>query len=559
MSILLPLLILCLLATTGYSQADADITIQFASSNTRYAQDFDLANARLPKTWKGTGWKGEKLHTQLLVASSKDLATVSVRSTALTGSAGTIPAANVKLGYIGYVVAGGFVGCAPRDTSIYADTLAADPIDFKKKAIALKKGQLQPLWLSVEIPQHAQAGTYHGTVELVNGSNLTRLPYRVEVQNNVLPAPAAWSYHLDLWQHPAAIARVENLPLWSDAHFEAMRPYYEMLAKAGQKIITTAIIDEPWGHQTYDDFPSVIKWIKKSNGTWEYDYSLFDKYVEFVMSCGIGEQINCYTMVPWSMKFAYYDEAAGRDTTLVANPGTPEYNAHWGTFLKSFEQHLKQKGWFEKTVIAMDERPLEAMKHVLALVKGLNKDWKVSIAANSKEIVQIENQLFEFSPAMEFKMDSAMLADRQNKGYKTTFYTCCAENYPNGFSFSPPAESTFLAWYAYSKGYDGYLRWAYNSWPQNPYVDSRFVNWSGGDTYQVYPFANTSIRFEKMIEGIQDFEKLKIIEARLKENNQTAALQELKGILAEMTVENVGGESAEALVQKGKDFIQKTN
>ena len=40
-----------------------------------------------------------------------------------------------------------------------------------------------------------------------------------------------------------------------------------------------------------------------------YDYSLFDKYVEFVMSCGIKKRINCYTLT----KFTYYDESSGKD------------------------------------------------------------------------------------------------------------------------------------------------------------------------------------------------------------------------------------------------------
>ena len=70
-----------------------------------------------------------------------------------------------------------------------------------------------------------------------------------------------------------------------------MEGYLTMLAKAGQKNISVSIIDEPWGHQTYDDFPEMIQWTKKTDGSWEYDYSLFDKYVAFAMDCGITERI----------------------------------------------------------------------------------------------------------------------------------------------------------------------------------------------------------------------------------------------------------------------------
>src|SRR5690606_37787851 len=156
---------------------------------------------------------------------------------------------------------------------------------------------------------------------------------------------------------PAAIARIHGVPLWSDKHFELMRPYYALVAGAGQKNITASIMDEPWGHQTYDDFPGLVKWTKRRDGSWTDDYSLFDKYISFVMSCGINKRITCYTMVPWALSFRCFDEATGKDTTLKAPIGSAEYTKHWTGMLEDFTQHLKSKGRFNITTIAMDERP----------------------------------------------------------------------------------------------------------------------------------------------------------------------------------------------------------
>ncbi|MCH5720156.1 hypothetical protein MKP07_30025 [Niabella hibiscisoli] len=164
----------------------------------------------------------------------------------------------------------------------------------------------------------------------------------VTVINRTLPAPKDWKFKLDYWQHPAAIARVHSLQLWSDAHFNKMREYYTMLANAGQKIITASIVDEPWGHQTYDDYPGLIRWTKKKNGTWTYDYSLFDKYINFVMSCGIRERINCYSMVPWKIAFTYFDEGLQKDAVFTGAIGSPEYNEFWRTMLIDFTAHLKR-------------------------------------------------------------------------------------------------------------------------------------------------------------------------------------------------------------------------
>jgi hypothetical protein len=122
-------------------------------------------------------------------------------------------------------------------------------------------------------------------------------------------------------------------PLWSAEHFSLMKDYYRMLADAGQKTITASIVNEPWGHQTYDDYPSLIKWTKKKDGSWKYDYSLFDKYIAFVMDCGITERINCYSMVPWKIAFSYYDENSQKEAVFTDAIGTPSYNSFWKTML----------------------------------------------------------------------------------------------------------------------------------------------------------------------------------------------------------------------------------
>ena len=77
-------------------------------------------------------------------------------------------------------------------------------------------------------------------------------------------------------------------------------------------------------------------------------------------------------------------------------------------------------------------------------------------------------------------------------------YVCCSSAFPNTFTFSEPWEAVYMAWFAAACGYDGMLRWSYNSWPADPVRDSRFTAWPAGDTYLVYPDAHSSIRFERL-------------------------------------------------------------
>ena len=55
----------------------------------------------------------------------------------------------------------------------------------------------------------------------------------------------------------------------------------KLYADAGGKVITASIMHKPWNGQTYDAFESMVTWLKKADGTWYFDYTVFDKWVEF--------------------------------------------------------------------------------------------------------------------------------------------------------------------------------------------------------------------------------------------------------------------------------------
>jgi len=262
-------------------------------------------------------------------------------------------------------------------------------------------------------------------------------------------------------------------------------------------------------------------------------------------------------MVPWGNNFQYHDEKTGETVTLKAEPGTPAFTRLWKPFLVDFASHLKEKGWFEQTTIAMDERPKEAMIETIKLIKSVAPALKVSLAANHW-IPEIMDDIHDLCVASEFNYTTEMKRKRKADGKITTYYTCCSENYPNTFTFSPPAESAWLGWYAAAMDLDGYLRWAYNSWVENPLVDSRFRAWPAGDTYFVYPGAMSSIRFERLIEGVQDFEKIRILKHELQQDTSEVAKTKLALLddkLLGFKMDRIPGETAAAMVNRGREIL----
>ena len=339
-----------------------------------------------------------------------------------------------------------------------------------------------------------------------------------------------------------------------------MRPLLTMLSQAGQKCITTSIVDKPWGGQTYDPFQSMITWIKNSDGRWEFDYHIFDLYVSFAMDCGIREQINCYSMVPWGNKIMYMDEDSSKFVTIEVIPGTKEYEDFWRPFLYNFRAHLMEMGWLDNTTIALDERGLAEMIEMFRFLNQTAPELKITMAGNFFN--EVNDKIHDFSYNWRsINTNSINVSEiRRNNGQLTTYYVACSVPYPNNFTFSSPAESTFEGWFAAAMGFDGFLRWAYNSWVENPLKDSRFRTWPAGDTYLVYPGPRSSIRFEKLREGIQDYEKIKILESAFQNSEAPqilSKLEELKACLENIVTSYDDKTKGIPAISKGKQLIRE--
>lgn len=540
--------------TAAWSKLPREVYVSFASSNTKYAKE-KVPQVMQQTSWQTNAWKGEKVHTQLLIWTKKKLPAVNIRVSDLKSARGeTISASRIKARFVRYTLADGFVeGCSQELSSRHDSLLAEDPIDIVDQ-LDVAANSVQPVWLSVEVPAEAATGIYTGTVT-VNAGKPVQLKMTVNVSKHVLPPPSEWKYDFDMWQYPAPVARIHNVPLWSDEHFNLMRQYFTYLASAGQKVITANIIEQPWGldHVHFDD-PSLIKWTKKKDGQWEYDFSLFEKYVSFIMSCGITQRINCYTMITWDLGFIYYDEASGKNKTDTLKPGSAEYTQFWEPMLVQFTRFLKSKGWFEKTSIAMDERPVESMQAVIALLKKVDPSWKIALAGDSYH-PEIADDVYDYCLASYLSFDKDILERRKEQGKPTTFYTACVEAYPNGYTVSPPAENVLLAWFAASRGLTGYLFWAYNTWNANPLMDTRWRRYPAGELFQFYPGPRTSVRFEKLIEGIQDFEKIRLLREQFTRSGNKVALQKIDQVLAGFKMEKLKTIPAATILEKGKKML----
>lgn len=477
-------------------------TFAWSSIDIRFKPQDTITPMKSPVLY---AWRGERVNMQAAYSSSENTE-ITVTASDLKYGRNRIPASCISRYYEDYIIASDF---KKEDSCMVADRLQPSDEAYKVNA-----GEVRPLWFSIQVPQDAAPGKYTGTITLNDKGSKQTLKYTLNVSRRVLPEPKDWQYHLDIWQNPYAVARFFKVPLWSQQHFDLMRPIMDRYAKAGGKVITTSITYHPWRGQTYDAFESMIVKTKHIDGTWSYDYTVFDKWVEFMMSCGITKQISCYTIVPWDYKFEYLDQATATTIYLKAQPGDKEYEAYMLPFLTDLAKHLKAKGWFSRATIAMDERPVKALEIAWDIVQRADKDWRIEGAMNYKPTTEgVVDKMYGISIDLNHvNLPLDVLNKRKEEGRLTSIYTCCSPERPNTFTFSPPAEAAFLGWNITALQYDGYLRWAFNSWGPTPEDDSRYSPFPSGDAWLVYP-TGSSIRWERLVEGIQASEKIRILKA----------------------------------------------
>lgn len=324
--------ILCMAVLSSCVSAPQGFFFSWGDTDVRYEQ-FEQPEILKDQAFAYPAWRGEKVFAEAVIWSEEDINNIEVRVSDLKSKNGIIDADHSSARFVRYVWADDFIEgyrqCGARPKGQQDSLMVADMVDLEMKS-NLKAGECQPVWVTINVPSGAIPGLYEGELVL-KGKGLRKmtLPISLTVADRQLPEPKDWKFHLDLWQNPYSVARVEGVELWGEEHFEKMRPLMKRLADAGQKVITATILDRPWNGQTEDPYGSMVTKTLKKNGSWVYGYEVFDKWVEFMMSLGIDQQINCYSMIPWKLEFDYIDEATGQQKSIKADPSSNDYKIYW--------------------------------------------------------------------------------------------------------------------------------------------------------------------------------------------------------------------------------------
>ena len=415
------------------------------------------------------------------------------------------------------------------------------------------------IYVEFEIPSDFPAGVYKGKFRLYSSrmfeteESIGEISYTVNVKDVCIPENTRDYFYLDLWQHNSNIARKAEVELWSDRHFEIIEKYIKTLADLGQSAITVVVSEIPWcGQHCYlnEDTKanlfeySMVRVFQREDGSFEYDYSVLERYIKLCISYGIDREIEVFGILNiWqSINEGYYNFTNYYDALRIRYK---KPNGLYGymkkvkdieDYIKSLYRFFVSNGWLDIVRITADE-PWDTNSFEVSLdrLSELCPKFRYKVALGHYEFYpKFNDRISDFAPSLLCfcqENDDFVGALSRDKKSHFVWYTCCAPAEPNNYLRSNLLETRYIALLTEFFGLSGFLRWSYTAWPEKPRDDIRFSMFAAGDTNFVYPAGDMSplltLRYKALKRSIEDFVLLKI----LRKNGDIQTIEEIYDLL----------------------------
>jgi len=414
---------------------------------------------------------------------------------------------------------------------------AAEPLD-------LPAGKNQPLWILIHVPDDAVAGDYEGQLSLKAAGFKGQVPLRLHVWDFTLPK----QNHLET----AFGLSAGNIFRYHQAKTQAdKRRVWEMYLQcfADHRI-------SPYDPTPLD--PIDVEFLPNEDPPRaEVDFTDFDAAMErAVKKFNVTNfRLPIQGMGGGTFHARYEPRIAG------LGEDTPQYQALFSSYVRQIERHLKDHGWLKMAYIYWFDEP--APRDYECVRNGRERLKKYAPGLTTMLTEQPESELVgpvDIWCPVSPNYDHANAEPVRAKGARFWWYVCTGPKAPYCTLFidHPATEMRVWLWQTWQRDISGLLVWSSNYWtssaafpdpaqPQNPYDDPMgYVSgystpkgtkrhWGNGDGRFVYPPVAaavpgasgsepvfqppvSSIRWEMLREGIEDFEFLYMLRDRLSKN-----------------------------------------
>lgn len=487
-----------------------------------------------------------------------------IRSTPLKSQNGkTIPLENIRFYLEHYIMIYG-KSSAVGETGYWPDALAPIKEPFGMAAQYHVVGN-RPVWVDVTIPDGTPAGNYTGTITVTqNDKTLETLNLELKVYNFSLPAKTSLITYMNISK--GQLARFYHKDASSAEMDKLTQTYYDFLYQHRM---------EPWFNDQLEPHATVTgdKVEVKFNDA-RYKYYMNNLKSNRVLLEAFPHELRRQV----------------KDSLF-----SPAFNRKVKSYLSQINDYFKKNGWSEKLVFnsPVDEpntqEEYEATREWAKLVHEVSPSIQFlsteSPVADNPEWGTLTGHVNAFSihgNALNKPEVKEAIRTEQAKGGEMTWYISCDQTYPqpNYFIDAPAMDPVMVPWITERYKMAGLLYWAANWWSEtpNPWLDpitfiSGFVCSDGfllnGEGALLYPGDHvkrftgqpdvegpvSSIRFELLREGIEDYEYLSLLK---KQGQQEFAESVTKGMVIDVSTFSRSVEELYAARKAMAERLEKT-
>jgi hypothetical protein len=403
----------------------------------------------------------------------------------------------------------------PRDElTAIAPAFVPDVLYDNIPYVPVWKGRTRCAWVTFDVPRDARHGTYTGKVTVFANEEQIDVPVILHVHDVTVPAER--NLKMTNWVYLDQMARWHSCTLFDERFWQMVKVYAENMASHRQNMIIIPL------YRFYTDARLVD--FAADGGNLLIDFTKFDRWVQTFLDAGFEYIEGSHLGWIDGTVYCYF----ARDGQVVAEDhpaDSPEAERYLSQFLPALQAHLEEKGWLDIYYQHLRDEPGEAHKALYDKLMELRRTYGPRIQTiEATHSPEIDPPTIMVPVLSHLHLQLDFYKQMQEKGQEVWFYTACGPNqtYANRFLDYHLLKVRYLHWLNFKYGIHGYLCWGYNYWSTLSPFTEHSMTWAvgplpPGDSNIVYPTPRgllDSIRWETLRDGIEDYELLKMLEAK---------------------------------------------
>lgn len=450
-----------------------------------------------------------------------------------------------------------FVHENPRANRDHATVLRRAPGFFpdaflEAKEFPLRAGMTQPLWVRVSVPPDAAPGGYRGRLTLsldFESGKAERIDVPIRLEVWPFSIPASPTIRHTEWMYPTLVSDYYHIEAWSDAHWTWLERIAADMAAHRQDMILTP-------------FSELVQVTRRDDGKFAYDLTRLDRWLDIFQAAGVtwieGGHV-AGRVGGWDSPIVLGRlrvlDARGKpvDTSREAMPDAA-YEPILRGMLQRVHARLRERGLADRYVQHIADEPIPKNMDSWTKIAAKVRRWLPGV--RTIDAVMAEGM----EKACDIRVPQVQEVhgpSRVKPPQELWSYVCVFPQgvYPNRFLDYPSVRNRILFWLSWSLGLKGFLHWGYAYWhtwvnvpgsgtpgavPISPWTDAAAgshycgdaMPLPAGDPHIVYPGKSTicsSIRWEVVRKGLEDYETLRLLEQALRRPTRRNAAAQARG------------------------------